>query len=249
MNETTITIDMNPFIAQLQDERLRQVPYAIGQALNRTARDVQAAVRNAVTGRGFTVRTETSRRWLRNSIKIGPGDWASKRNHVAKIRIEPPGKGGGRAGLLGFLEEGGVRFSQFAIGQGIAFGPGSVPVPVRATPGTVVPRSLYPSMTGLQERRDISGGLTKGALRGKRRTFAIRTSTGKGIVLQRFGRGKKGRRAPGQRDPNTRVVFAITPRVRVAGRHFFFPTAERIVSARFEANMEAALQQAMSTAR
>ena len=249
MTHATITFDIRNLTAYLEDDRKRQVPFALARALNATALDMQAAIRNVVTGRTFTIRSEASRTWLRNSIKIERTDRATKSNPVARVRIAQPGKGGGRAGLLGFLEEGGVRFSQYAIGSGATFGPSSVAVPIRSTPLERIPRSLYPSMTGLQERRIIEGGLSKGALKGKRRTFAIRTGAGVGLILQRKGKAGKTRRAPGERDPQLKVLFAIKPRVTVPGRAFFFPTAERIATARFEANMDAALAFAIRTAR
>lgn len=249
MSGPTITFDITNLTRHLDDDAKRQVPFALSRTLNATVLDMQAAIRNVVTGRTFTVRTPASRQWLRNSIKIERYDRATKHNLVARVRISPPGKGGGRAGLLGFLEGGGVRFSQYAIGSGAVFGPGSVAVPLRDPDSQVVPRSLYPSMTGLQERRSIDGGLSKGSLKGKRRTFAIRTGAGVGLILQRKGKAGKKRRAPGERDPQLKVIFAIKPRVRVSAANFFFPTAERIATARFEPNMEAAFAEALRTAK
>jgi hypothetical protein len=225
----------------LDDLGRKQLPFATALALNATNADVQAGVRNVVTsGRTFVIRTDVSRKWLRNAIKIERGDRATKQNLRAAVTIRPPGKGGGRSGLLGFLEEGGVRTSQFSIGSGQVFGPGSVVIPARRTPGEVIPRGLYPSMTGLQERRAIDGSLSAGRLKGKRKTFAIRTGTQEGLVLQRVGR--KGSRS-------TRVLFVIKPRVRVPGRHYLGPTGERVATLKFPDNLDRALDQALRTAR
>jgi hypothetical protein len=239
MQNLSISFDVDPLVKELADTRQRQMPYAVMMTLNRTAEEAQEAIRQRIFQRGFTVRSAITARFLANSIKFSRGDRATKTSAVARLRIEPPGKGGGRSGLLGFLEEGGVRFSQFAIGNGATFGPGSVAVPVRRTPTEQIPRNLYPSQTGLQERRSIEGGSTAGRLKGKRGTFAVRTKAGEGIILQRTG--------PGKRD--TRVLFVIKPRVRVEGRHFFFPTFERTVLARFEVNLLAFMGHAMRTAR
>lgn len=239
MTQVSMTFDVDPLTKELADTRQRQMPFAVMMTLNRTAEEAQEAIRQRMFQRGFTVRSAISARFLSNSIKFSRGDRATKTSAVARLRIEPPGQGAGRAGLLGFLEQGGVRFSQFAIGSGAVFGPGSVAIPIRRTPMEQIPRNLYPSQTGLQERRAIDGGLSKGQLRGKRSTFAIRTKPGEGLVLQRVG--------PGRRD--NRVLFVIKPRVRVEGRNFFFPTFERTVMARFEVNLLAFMGHAMRTAR
>lgn len=233
------TFDIEPLVRELDETLRRQMPYAAMMALNRTTEEAQQAIRQRVFQRGFTVRSSRSAQFLANSIKFSRGDRATKVKLETTLRVEPPGKGGGRSGLLGFLEGGGVRFSQFSIGSGAVFGPGSVAVPIRRTPTEQIPRGLYPSKTGLQETRGIDGRLTRGRLRGKRRTFAIRTKAGEGLVLQRTG--------PGQRD--TRALFVIKPRVQVEGRHFFYPTFERIALTRFDVNMQAFMLQAIRTAR
>lgn len=235
----SITFDVNALTAELRDTAKRQIPFAMAMALNRTVEEMQERIRQRMFQRGFTIRTASSARWLANSIKIRRDDRATKTNPVARVRIESPGRGGGRAGLLGFLEGGGVRFSQYAIGSGTVFGPSSVAVPLRQPDSQVMPRNLYPSQTGLQERRAIDGGLTAGSLKGKRRTFAIRTKPGQGLILQRTGKG--------QRD--TKVLFAIKPRVQVQGRDFFFPTAERTARERFEVNFAGFMAMAVRTAR
>lgn len=239
MTAPIITFDVNALTAELQDSVKRQIPFAMALTLNRTVEEMQERARQRLFQRGFTIRTAASARFLTNSIKIRRDDRATKTNPVARVRIESPGRGGGRAGLLGFLEQGGVRFSQFAIGSGIAFGPSSVAVPLRTPDSQVMPRNLYPSQTGLQERRAIDGSFTKGSLKGKRRTFAIRTKPGQGLILQRTGKG--------QRD--TRVLFAIKPRVRVEGRNFFFPTVERTARERLEINFAGFMALAVRTAR
>lgn len=235
----SITFDIDPLMRELSDTGKKQVPFALALALNRTAEEMQEAVRQRIFARGFVIRSAATARFLSNAIKIRRSDRATKTQFRAAVRIESSGKGGGRAGLLGFLEEGGVRYSQFAIGSGVVFGPGSVAVPIRPTPSTQVPRNLYPAQTGLQERRSISGGLTKASLRGKRRTFVVRTRPGEGLVLQRTG--------PGRRD--TRALFVIKPRVRVQGRRFFFVTAERTAIERFDVNMDGFMRAAIRTAR
>lgn len=240
-----VTLHTDPLVAHLGDLRSRQLPFATALALNRTAEEGQAAVRARIFQRGFIVRSAQSARFLARSVKFGRGDRATKDRLSATVRIEPPGRGGGRSGLLGFLEEGGVRFSQFAIGSGQTFGPSSVAIPARGGksplkgPMDSHPRNLYPSMTGLQERRSISGKFTKGALRGKRGTFAVRTGPQEGLVLRRTGPGKK----------DVQTLFVIKPRARVEGRRFFGSTMERIAMERLALNLQEFLAFAERTAR
>lgn len=239
MINISFSLNVDSLVHELTDTGKRQVPFAMALALNRTAEEMQVGIRREIPLHGITVRSAVSARFLANSIKITRADRASKSNLVARVRIEPPGKGGGRAGLLGFLEGGGVRFSQFAIGSGATFGPGSVVIPMRQTPGESVPRNLYPSQTGIQERRAIEGGKTKGALRGKRGTFVIRTGPQQGFVMQRMGKGRR----------DIHALFTIKPRINVPGRHFFFPPAERIARDRLMINFAGFMDHAMRTAR
>lgn len=235
----SVTFDVEPNVKFLGDLRIKQVPFALAGALNATAEDGQEAVRQRIFQRGFVVRSAQTARFLSNSVKFERGDRAQKTKLSAIVRIRPPGKGGGRSGLLGFLEEGGVRTSQFSIGSGQTFGPGSVAIPLRRSPTDTVPRMLYPSKTGLQETRGIDGRLTKARLRGKRGTFAVRTGPGEGLVLQRTGAGPTG----------VQALFVIKPRVQVAGRQFFGPTMQRTALERFELNFAVLLNEALRTAR
>lgn len=239
MTNVSITFDVDALTKELQDSVKRQIPFAMMMTLNRTAEEMQERIRQRIYQRGFTVRSAASARYLSNSIRIRRSDRATKTSPSARVRIEPQGNGGGRAGLLGFLEVGGPRSSQFAVGSGATFGPGSVVVPQRSSPMEMIPRALYPSMTGLQERRAIDGSLSKGSLKGKRRTFAVRTKPGQGLILQRTGKGKR----------DTRVLFVVKPRVQVEGRQFFFSTAERTARERFEINFAGFMALAIRTAR
>lgn len=240
---------VDPLVKELDDTAKRQIPFARMLAVNKTTGQAQDAIRNRIFARGFVVRTAQSANWIRHSIKWFGADRATKDNPRAILRIDPPGKGFGRSGLLGFLEEGGVRYSSFAIGNGTVFGPGSVAIPLRSNPMEVIPRSDYPKMVGLQERRSISGKFTKGRLRGRRGMFAIRTKVSpmgnEGMVFQRTGPG----RIVGGKDLDVRPRFAIKPRVQVKGRQFFYSTFEQTIRDRFSDNLTEAMARAMRTAR
>lgn len=236
----SITFDTDELRKELRDVGARQMPFALANALNATANDMQAGIRNVVTGRGFVIRSEGSAQFLRRQIKRERGqDFATKQFPVARVRIASSASGR-KASLLSLIDQGGSRFSQFAIGSGATFGPSSVVIGFqqgsRRQTMNAIPRGLFPKNTGLQERRNISGAFAKGSLKGKRGTFAVRTGPQSGLVLQRQG-GK------------VRALFAIKPRVRVAARNFFAPMAEKVALGRFDQNLDFALRQALKTAR
>lgn len=254
MSRTAFTIRAHTkdTIDDLRELRKVEAPFAMSLAINATTREAQSAIRDEVTdGTTFTVRTGQSRSFLRNSIKFEKADAATKDKLVATLRIQAPGKGAGRSGLLGFFAAAGAyRSSRFAIGAG-AFGPSSVAVPIRSNPSEVISRKDYPTATRLQERMSPSG-ILKGALRGKRRNvragwnagreswFAVKTGPQRGIVFQRTGPLKH----------QVRARFVITPGVRVSDRSgFFFPVAQRTVDARFDANLDKAFARAIRTSR
>jgi hypothetical protein len=229
----------------LDDVAQRQVPYAISRTLNAVALEAQEAVRQRIHRRGFAIRSAATATWLERSIKFAREDRATKTQLSATIRVEPPGGNKGRRGsLLAFLERGGVRTSKFALGSGRVFGAGSVVVPKRASKSEQIPRSLYPKALRLQESRYVvgsndGGGLTPGRLRGKQRSFAVRTGPQRGLILQRTG--------PGPSD--TRVLFWVRSSIKVPGRGYFRSTIERVASERFAPIFAREFAEAMRTAR
>ncbi len=223
----TITFQTDNFVRFLNDSVKRQMPFALANALNATANDMQAGIRNAVTGRGFTIRSETSRQFLRNQIRRNPGeDFARKSRLVARVRIADRG----RASLLSLIDQGGERGTQLAIGA--ATQGNNLPVPARVNPSDKVSRTLYPAKLNLQ-----NVGKSGKALRGDRRTFVVRTKDGETLLLQRRGKRK------------VRTLFVLERSTRVRARQFFSPLAESVALGRFPENFERSLLQAIRTAR
>ena len=239
----TIEFSLDEFTGQLDEAAMQQLPYALALALNRTTEEAQEAVRNRIRMRGFTIRSAQSDAWLTKRVMFYRQDRASKDHLWTALQVDAPnasggGKLAGSRSLLGFLEEGGSRTSQRPIGDGTVF-PNAVVVPVRSGPMDSVPRGLYPVNLGLSAKREISGKLALGRLRGKQHTFVVRTSTGAGLVLQRQGSGESG----------VRALFFIKPQTRVTGRHFFYPTVQTTVEQRLGANFAGMFNAAMETSQ
>lgn len=227
MTSPTIVFHTDNFVRFLSDSAKRQVPFALANALNATANDMQRAVRNLLQGgRGFTFRTEGSRQFLLRQIRRNPGeDFARKTRLVARVRIANNRK----ASLLSLIDQGGERSARYAIsptteGRDLA-------IPQRPTPASRIPRTLYPAKLNLRPTKKGKG------LRGDRRTFTVRTKSGDLLLLQRQGRKK------------VRTLFVLERSASMRPRNFFAPAAESAARTRFNGNFERAMQHALRTAR
>lgn len=229
-DEIRIHFDSAALVRELNDLGKRQAPFAIANALNSTADDVQNAEQNVVaSSRTFVIRSENSRRFLARQIRRNRGsDFANKRKLVSAVRIQSSG----RASLLSLIDQGGVRTSRFALGSGHELNDPVVPVPAREHPRAALARSLYPKNLKLRNR----GKFWK-SIKGEKRTFVVRTKGGTQLVLQRQGKDR------------VRTLFVVKPDVDVRPKNFFGPTAQRVAVARFDANLEAAFIAAVRTAR
>lgn len=227
MTNPVITFDTDNFVRFLDDTKRRQVPFALANALNATANDMQQAIRNRLQGgRGFVIRSEGSRRFLLRQIRRNPGeDFATKRRLVARVRIANNRK----ASLLSLIDQGGERSTQFAIAP--ATQGRDLAIPQRPSPTARIPRSLYPAKLNLRQTAKGSG------LRGDRRTFTVRTKAGDLLLLQR-----KGRRT-------VRTLFVLERSATMRPRNFFAPAAEGAATTRFAGNLERAFAHALRTAR
>jgi hypothetical protein len=79
-----LTLDTAMMIAELDDIRRNQVPFAMALAMNRTMEEVQEAQIKQVE-RAMTIR---NRRFILQLIKIAPEDRAFKDRLAAGIRVE-----------------------------------------------------------------------------------------------------------------------------------------------------------------
>lgn len=160
-----------------------QIPYATATAINSTAVEGQKDQRRHQR-RVFDVRRPT---WVDRAVKIKP--FANKRRLYADIAIDAPG---GRSDILAKFEEGGRKRPR---GESIA-----IPQEARRTKAGVVSRSQRPR--AFKFRASKKGG----ALIGEKRTMLIRDQSGRGVIVQRVGRG---------RHVTKRVLYALEPVVPI----------------------------------
>lgn len=253
----TVHVEINAAAyAEQMQQVAKQFPFAASLAMNRSADYAMAAVKQGVRS-VFIARVTNSPRWLANQVRIERQHRADKRKLSVTISINPmQGGKATKSSLLPLMEEGFLRSSPRPIGATSVFPQGTIAVPNRK--GGTIPRSLYPSSLGLQARQGIEGGYQnvwiKGrgrgrkrklghmqthGLKGNRRTFIVRTAAGRGLVLQRYGKGKQ----------SVRTLFLLRPPAHVRARAFFYANAQQEYAARIENEVQVALAQAMATAR
>ena len=221
--------------------------YAAAEALNRTAEEVNAALRNEIPKR-FTIRETALLRHLA-PIQLPRHQRATKENLVATLMTAE------LSAILGPYEE------------GIPHVRGRRPVIVpttslRPSKPSRIPRTLYPTNLGLQPRRDASGAMyyalgrgslaakrtpiKKGAsgytITGKLGTFALdpmyhpNLRPGQAGVYQRLG-GK------------VRKLWHYVDKVRRPKALQFQATADRIMATRFAPNFDGVLDAVLKKSR
>jgi hypothetical protein len=252
----------------------RQAAFALSKAMNAALVDAQTAQRGMVR-ENFVDRT--NRNFLRNLVKIGPGDRATRDRLEATVRIIGP-EGSESAGrMLARHEDGGVQTPN---GVGYSIDPSvrignfwTIPTEaIRPTFASRVPGKLYPKALHLIASRDVVG--TRAAhvhrtargvlqLKGDDRTFVLFGANGGGPIgiFQRSGSRKFG--GPGrsggrkmvfarggniERD-DIRLIWSLVPQVTLKPRLFFFSTVGETVRRQLPDHFREAFAQAMATAR
>lgn len=201
-----------------------QLPFAMSQAINATAKQAQAVQRSRQR-RVFDVR---DRRFMDRAVKIKP--FATKRKPEAVIQVDPPG-GESRRSVVTRHEESGVRR---AIDGGSLAVPGDWLQKRRTSRG--VRKSLRPGNLNL---RQVHPNMAQG----DRRTYRVSTPKRPeldGLILQRVGRGKRS---------TSRVLYFLRPMTPVDRRLKFGETVYRIVDERFDRNFDRQFTRAVRTAR
>jgi hypothetical protein len=245
-----LTVHLRNSDQSLAELVTRQMPFALSLALNTTMEDTRQAGRNRVRSQ-FTLRTPQSEKFL--SLGIAVSKKATKGNLHAALQV------GGAFNLgkntrytkLAQFEEGGVRSGGGVLGNNrIKIFDGVELIPYQKPTA----RALYPANLGLQQRRTIEGRMDGGALKGKRRTFVVRTGPKTGTVLQRTGKKSGEAKGPGARggarnDPKLIRLFRIRPKVSIKARHWMLPTSQIVWDKRFSLNLDRALEHALRTAK
>jgi hypothetical protein len=237
----------------------QQIPFALANALNKTANDVQRQVQEGLNTR-FTIAPQRTR-FMARLIKRRKGeDSATKASLVARVRVEGPETVTGRdpaAPLLTRHEQGGTHtrppdLTQFYLPTD----------EIRPSDRSLVPRALYPSSLRLVPRRSPDGVLPA-KKRGKVRTLAGKAisnrarraqglegvggtftindpDTGRPLgIYQRTGRGRR----------DLRKLWSFRTKVSLRPRLAFHATAKQVVPQRISENFSRALAQAIRTAR
>lgn len=213
----------------LQATMRKQIPYATALAVNATAESVQRAQRAGQRER-FTIRRE---QWADRSVKIRRGEFATKRNPVAIIRIEAPGADPGRSQILTQHEDGGEKKPR---GQSLA-----VPKEARANVRVIIRKNQRPRAFEFGPGRR---GPRATVYQGERRTFMIRLHNRSGWILRRVAKQRIRKLFDG-----TKLLYTLTPKAKLKPRLAFIRTAERTARKEIGPNMDRALAKAMATAR
>jgi hypothetical protein len=199
----------------------RQVPFATSKAINVTLNQGQEAMRRQVEGE-FTLRRPT---FILNTIKIAPGDRATKAKLVGTIRIDPD------RDFLAPFEKGGTK--RPIAGKSLA-------VPAEGLPrkrSDVIPARLRPKALDLTVHRTRTG---KVQFKGQQRTFIVEKSTFNYGILQRVGRGKGSR---------VMVLYWFQRSVEREPILRFEKTLREVVNRNWDKNLADAMDLAIRTAR
>lgn len=255
MPEMRIAANVKGVLAGLSELERKQAPFALRWTLNAIAKDIEQATKNTIQQR-FRTSPQGLRFLQRHVLRLFPGSkyfklhagGAAARGVRTVVGVIPPGGKGQLAGwsryrgsLLPAMEAGGPTPGPRDFGGRIGLGRYAIPV-VRQDARPRMPNSMFPINLKLQARQGISGSLEQGALRGLRRTYMVPMLNARGhaMIFQRYGR--RGQRGA---DDSTMPIFWTQNETRLPARRFFFPTAMRIASTRFDMHFKAAMQQAL----
>lgn len=214
-----IQVDTRSALASLGDVQRKQIPFATAVALNRTADDSQAAIRQHI-GRTFTLRRKD---FIERTIKIENRDRASKTRPFVILGIDPT------RNVLAKFELGGPK--KPISGKALA-----VPVNVKRNKRDIITKGNR--IRGLNLRRTGDGRIS-----GDKRTFIAG-----GVVLQRARRGKGTLSAQITRGV-VRVLYSFKSSVPLDPDLHFHDHVVKTVARRWQPNFDGALAFALRSAR
>lgn len=214
-----IRVDAKPLTESLSALGQRQIPFALSKALNGVLIDGQSEVVRGVRQR-FTVRKPD---FLTRAVKMV--QFANRRTLTAVLAVTGP-----NADVYIQHEEGGQKVPRQA--RALA-----VPREVRRNKRELITKGNRPRGFGLQKK---GTGPKATMYQGEKRTFAIRSQNGEGLLLQRVGRGKNSR---------VRLLYLFRRRVSLAPRLQFGDTVTQVILDRWDRQLDLAFTEAVRTAR
>lgn len=201
-----------------------QVPYVTARSINLTAMDFQKAQR-AHQEDIFTIRRKA---FVQGAVKIKP--FANKTSLSARVSIDPPG-GQARANIL-------TKFQ--ADTQKLPFRGSRLAVPTPNVPrgaSGIIPKQWRPRNLGLGSRARVFSSKGRDVVSGKRGVVAILKPGGKGMIFQREESGR------------LKVLYWLTPRVRIRPNLRFFQIGEQTIASRWVPNFDKTFSETMSRDR
>ncbi len=242
-----IRVQVSQFLLTLGELGTKQAPFVVRDAVNATARDVAAGLKEEIARRFVT--SPAGLRFLQSRVKVITPNTPLGRIYAqgrdlrlgALVGVVPPEGKGQFAGfdryrglLLPMMEAGGLTPGPRDVAGRLGFGRYAIPI-VRPGMRPRMPLNLWPINLGLQARQSIEGRRTVAQIKGKRRTYVVQMRAGEAIIFQRFGR---------ERDDTT-PLFATKQQTRLPARRFFLPTAQRIARVRLSHHLDASLSHAL----
>lgn len=233
-----ISIDVKPLTQFLGDFEQRQVPYALSQTLNDTAKLFQYRQRQHM-GSIFTIRRK---QWVDNSVKIT--EFANKRKLVATVEIQAPGNKN-RSDILAKFEDQTLKTPKD--GHSLA-----IPANAKRNASDIITKGQRPRAFNFREvigpkhvaplKKNVRSGVLRGALKvyeGDKKTVMIKNANGQGVILQRVGRGKRA---------GMRLLYTLAPKARLTP-NLQFITHAREAATHFAEFFKARFAEAMRSAR
>jgi hypothetical protein len=213
----TVSMDARPLIKDMDALGQRQIPFAMMKTINETAEDGQAEEQELVA-RKFTLRRPT---FVLNTVKINRGEFATKDNLRAIVRIDP------ERDVLSKFEDDGEKSAMFA-GHALA-----IPIEAKRSKQDIVQNSMRPR--ALQLTQVFSKSSDKIA-KGVKGTFMIQHADGTGGIYQRVG-------------STIHLLFTLKPRVPLPKSLAFVDTFKRVCAERMPINWTKWIAEAIRTAK
>lgn len=256
----TMTVDVAPFAAALDDVSQRQIPFALSRAINNTLTDFQSVQRNFMA-RAFTLRQPA---FAARAVKISGPDFATKARLSGAVHMEDPhGSGPSRGSIFTKFEAGGEQIAHDYYAPFIV--PAASIWPDRTQ---LVPRYLFPKNLRLEDRKNVTGVLPftsrkrkKGGVQriGKYGTFVLdpeQDAVTRYMILQRIRQRDvnkagefHGKRAGAGYQGDTRVIWWYLLKRHIPARLHFVDNARETITTRFPVNFALWWGRALLTAK